>query len=411
MLPVRSRLSGLTAGLPRAYWLLWIGTVINRLGGFVSPFLSLYLTSERGISISQAGMMVSLLGAGSFASQLVGGELTDRLGRRPVLLMSLLVTPLITIALGLVRDLPFIAAATLLMGFFTDLSRPAVSAAVADLVAPEERVRAFGYIYWAINLGAALAPLIAGFLARAHYLLLFVGDGVTTLIYGFIVLWRFRESQPAAAVHAARVPLSTRFHQIGREPLLLLFTFVTLGFGTIYMQGYVTLPLDMVRHGLGPEAYGIAIAANGILIVLTTIQLSRLVGRWPRFTAVALAAVLLGAGFGMNALAASLPFYVIGVMVWTLGEIIGAAIWPTIIADLAPVELRGLYQGIFGSVWGLSLFVGPILGSWVFERYSPDTLWIGCAALGVVLAIAYLSLAPAAGRRLTRQPGGASSSQ
>ena len=168
MIHLRSRLASVAADLPPSYWYLWLGTVINRLGGFVVPFLTLYLTSQRGISVSQAGLMVSLFGAGSFASQLVGGELADRLGRRPVLLMSPLVTPALTLALGLGRGLAFIAACTLILGLFADLYRPAVNAAVADLVPASDRTRAFGYLYWAINLGAALAPIVAGFMAHIN---------------------------------------------------------------------------------------------------------------------------------------------------------------------------------------------------------------------------------------------------
>lgn len=52
-------------GLPGTYWFLWAGTVVNRLGGFVVPFLTLYLTGQRGISVAQAALMVSLFGAGS----------------------------------------------------------------------------------------------------------------------------------------------------------------------------------------------------------------------------------------------------------------------------------------------------------------------------------------------------------
>ena len=257
-------------------------------------------------------------------------------------------------------------------------------------------------MYWAINLGAALAPIIAGFMAHVSYLLLFVGDAITTLLFGLLVLWRVRETQPVEVVHAARVPLSARLQQVGKEPLLLAFAFLTLIFGVIYMQGIVTLPLDMQNHGLGPADYGLASSANGILIVLVTIQLSRLIVKWPPFSAMAWAALLLGAGFGMNAWATNLPWYVGGVLVWTFGEIIGAAVGPTIIANLAPTELRGLYQGVYGSAFGLSFFIGPLLGSWIFEQYSPDALWLGCAILGAVLALAYWSLSGAARRRLAR---------
>src|SRR6266542_1460163 len=102
-------LSSLIEGLPPTYWLIWIGTLINRLGGFVIPFLTLYLTAKRAIPISQAAVMVSFFGAGSFIAQLSGGELTDRLGRRPVMLMSFFITPIFMIALGLARDIALIS--------------------------------------------------------------------------------------------------------------------------------------------------------------------------------------------------------------------------------------------------------------------------------------------------------------
>ncbi len=101
--------------------------------------------------------MVSLFGAGSFLSQLVGGELTDRLGRRPVMLLSFLVTPIFMLATRLRATFPPHRALHLHRRFFTDLYRPAVGAAIADLVPAESRTRAYGYNYWAINLGAAVA--------------------------------------------------------------------------------------------------------------------------------------------------------------------------------------------------------------------------------------------------------------
>ena len=379
--------------LPRTYWYLFLGTFINRLGAFVLPFLTLYLTGERGVSPSHAALVVSCFGAGSFISQLTGGELTDRLGRRPVMLISFLAAPVAMLTLGFLRDLALIAACTVLLGFLTDLYRPAVNAAVSDLVPPENRTRAFGYLYWAINLGFAIAPVLAGFLAGRNYLYLFLGDALTTFLFGLIVLFAVPETRPAEAERATHATLRERAGQLGRAPILLLFAFLTLFFGVIYMQGYIALPLDMISHGLGPEHYGAAIAVNGILIVLVGIPISNLAGKWPRFPSVAAAAFLIGLGFGVTAFANTLPFFMFSIAVWTIGEILGSAVAPTIVADLSPIEFRGLFQGVFGAAWGLSFFLGPLLGGWVYERFGSSTLWGGCFALGCLLTLAYLGLA------------------
>jgi len=393
-------LLSLVEGLPPAYWLIWTGTLINRLGGFVVPFLTLYLTARREMPVSSAALVVSLFGAGSFLAQLTGGELTDRLGRRPVMLMSFFITPIFMITLGLARDISLIAICTFIVGFFTDLYRPAVGAAIADLVAAELRTRAYGYNYWAINLGAAVAPLLAGLLAGYNYLILFIADALTTAIFGLIVLFGIRETRPAEAHHSSRLPLPERISQLKRAPILLIFSFLTLFFGIVYTQGYVGLPLDMQAHGLGPQSYGAAIAVNGFLIILVTIPISNMAARWPRFETVAVSAVLLGLGFGFTALANNMPLFVLSVAIWTLGEIAATSVSPTIIADLSPIELRGLYQGIFGAAWGLSYFLGPLAGGWMYEHWGSTALWVACLTIGLVLAFCYLALSAPARRQI-----------
>lgn len=393
-------LASLTQGLPPTYWLLWSGTLINRLGGFVIPFLTLYLTNQRGISVSQAAFMVSLFGAGSFLSQLVGGELTDRLGRRPVMLLSFLVTPIFMISLGLANDVALIALLTFIVGFFTDLYRPAVGAAIADLVPPESRTRAYGYNYWAINLGAAVAPLLAGLVAGYSYLILFAADALTTLAFGLIVLFGIRETRPAEAHHTSHASFTERVSQLKREPILLIFSLLAFFFGMVYMQSYVTLPLDMQANGLGPENYGTTIAVNGILIILVTIPISNMAVKWHRFRTIALSAIFLGLGFGFTALADNLILFMLSVAIWTVGEIAATSVAPAIIADLSPVELRGVYQGIFGAAWGLSFFLGPLAGGWTYQHLGSDALWLVCLAIGIVLAFCYLALGAPAKRRM-----------
>ena len=385
-------IASLTEGLPPTYWLIWTGTLINRLGGFVIPFLTLYLTVQRQIPVSQAALMVSLFGAGSFIAQLTGGELTDRLGRRPVMLMSFFITPIFMVSLGFAENLIIISASTFLVGFFTDLYRPAVGAAIADLVQPEARTRAYGYNYWAINLGAAVAPLLAGLIAEYNYLTLFIADAVTTSVFGFIVLFGIRETRPPEAKQTSSTSISERMEQLKRAPILLWFSFLVLFFGIIYMQGNVTLPLDMQSNGLGPKQYGTAIALNGLLIILVTIPVSNMAANWPRFETIAVSTLLLGLGFGFTALASTLPFYMISVAIWTLGEIAGTAVGPAIIADLSPPDLRGLYQGVFGSAFGLSFFFGPLVGGWVYENLGKNSLWLACLVLGVIVSIGFILL-------------------
>lgn len=400
----RARLSLDRRELPPAFWFLWFGTIINRLGGFAVPFLMLYMTASLGITAGTAALVVSTLGAGSFVAQLTGGELSDRLGRRPVMLLSFFVSPLAMLGLGLAREPLLLALGALVLGFFMDLYRPAMSAAVIDLVPEDRRTRAFGYVYWAINLGAALAPIAAGFLANVDYFLLFAGDALTTAIFGLVVLARVPETQSREVSVAARMRMSARVGVALRDSLLLAFVLLSLLVGVIYSQGQVTLPLEMAARGLPPSDYGLALAVNGGLIVLVTISVSRMAEGWPRYGAMAVSTVLLGVGFGLTGLADTLPFFALSVAIWTVAEVIGAAVAPVIVAEMSPPSMRGLYQGIWGSSWGLAFFVGPALGGFVYENLGSASLWGGAFALGLVVGLGYLGLSIATSRRARPAP-------
>jgi MFS family permease len=141
---------------------------------------------------------------------------------------------------------------------------------------------------------------------------------------------------------------------------------------------------------------------NGFLIILATIPVSNKARQWPRFETVAVSAILLGLGFGFTALATTLPLFALSVAIWTLGEIAATSVAPAIIADLSPVDLRGLYQGIFGAAWGLAFFTGPLAGGWIYENLGSDTLWAVCLILGILLAFCYYALRAPAKRHRAR---------
>ena len=222
---------------------------------------------------------------------------------------------------------------------------------------------------------------------------------VQSLAYGLFALWPtptgFTLSALLFGITAWSIPAvmaAACGDVLGPRLAPAALGFITLFFGMVYTQGYVVLPLDMASHGLNPAQYGLAIAVNGFLIILTTIPVSNMAARWPRFPTMALAAVFLGLGFGFTALASTLPLFVLSVAIWTLGEIAGTSVAPTVIADLSPIELRGLYQGIFGASWGLAFFIGPLLGGWVYQHMGAQALWLGCLVIGLGLSLAYLAL-------------------
>ena len=180
------------SGFPLGFWWLWTSTLVNRLGTFVYPFLTLYLTIDRGYFAATAGLVLSVYGCGGVVGALVGGTLTDRAGRRTTMAGAQLVTALATGAMGFTTQPATITAMAFAVGAAASASRPAVAAMMADLVAPEDRTRAFSVNYWAINIGFGLSAAVAGFIAREGYVWLFVGDAVTTLLCG-AVMW-FRRS-------------------------------------------------------------------------------------------------------------------------------------------------------------------------------------------------------------------------
>ncbi|HEU4674582.1 MAG TPA: MFS transporter, partial [Motilibacteraceae bacterium] len=260
-------------GLPPVYWWLWTGTLVNRIGAFVVPFLAIYLTGGLHRSVSYAGLVLALLGLGGTAASLAGGVLADRIGRRPTLLGAQLGTAVSLVGLGLVHGDVEVAGWALLYGFFSNATRPAFSATMTDVVAPEDRVRAFSLNYWAINLGFAIAPVLAGFLAQVSYLLLFLGDALTTLVLAAIVFLRVPETHPhlhrSADAPAAAQPAGS-FLDAVRDPVFMAFTGLAFLLALVFMQHLSTLPVAMAADGLTPAQYGTAVAVNGLLIVLLT---------------------------------------------------------------------------------------------------------------------------------------------
>lgn len=374
-------------GLPRTFWYLWTGALINRLGGFVYTFLALYLTQARHFTVAHAGLVVALYGAGSFASAPVGGYLADHIGRRRTMLTSFALGAAAMLQLGFARAPWHITLAAPLLGFCNDLFRPAQQATIADLVPPEDRTRAYGYVYWAVNLGFAAAAMIAGFMAQRNFMLLFVGDAATTLLFGLIVYLRVPETHPERHIVTRERPDPTAPLRDRAFMAFVIAQFLVMLVGS---QGNSTLPVDMRDHGVQPVTYGWLLAINGIMIVLLQPTAIRVVLRYRRSRVLALAALLQGVGFGLTGAGHTTAWYALTVVVWTVAELLYSPVSPAVVADAAPTRLRGVYQGTYSMAWGASTCLAPALGSLVLGRFGSVTLWSSC--FGVCLLAVGLHL-------------------
>jgi MFS family permease len=395
---LRRALAPTVSGLPTAFWWLWAGTLVNRVGAFVLPFLAFYLTDELDLTPAFVGLVLGTFGFGSIVATLAGGALADRFGRRPVLLYSQVSTAVTLVALGLTTTPAGVLMLCGLLGLTSNTARPAFSAMMTDIVAAEDRVRAFSLNYWAINLGFAIAPVLGGLLARSGYLSLFLVDAATTLLFAVLVFLRVPESHPTLG--APRSSTAGSMVDVLRDRVFLSFVLLTFGFAVVFMQHMSTLPVQMDDDGLSPAQYGTLIALNGALIVLVTVPLTRWLQRHSHAHVLAVSCVFVGLGFGATMWASTPAQYAATIVVWTVGEVIGAAVGPVVVADLSPAAMRGRYQGVFGFSFAAASLIAPLLGGAVYDRLGGPVLWTGCAVLAFLTAAGHLAVAPARARRL-----------
>lgn len=388
---------GSVSGLSRTFWFIWAGALINRLGSFVMPMLAVYLTKERHLTLVEAGSVVSLFGLGGLASVQLGGALADRLGRRATMLVSLTTSAASMLSLGFAATAPQLMGAAFALGFTSSIYSPASQAMLADVVPPADRQRAYGLLYWAINLGFGIAAVLGGQLAKWSFTGLFVIDAASTLVAAFVIWRNVPETRPAPHACAAdEGTFLTPFFDLAFLPYLFVHLLLVL----VFFQFQVALPADMQSKGLDSGDLGFVMALNGVLIVTLQPYLTRKTAGWRRSRSLALASLCVGFGFGVNALAGGLPMFLASVAIWTMGEVLMAPANASIVADLSPAHMRGRYQGAFSVIWALGVSLGPWLSGKIITATSARTLWLGCVGVGTIAAAGHLLLGPARLRRL-----------
>jgi MFS family permease len=395
--PLTRRFQAAAGGLPPVYWTIWTGMLVNRLASFVITFLALYLVRERGFDADEAGRLVALYGVGLLLAGPLGGAMADRLGRRLTMLAGLTAGGACVAAIGFVRAPAWLAGLAFLSALLGDIYRPAASAAVADVVAPADRARAFGLIYWAVNLGWAVSLSVAGFVAERSMLALFLADAATSFAFAGIVWHRLHETRPAHHRHA---PVLEGLLRVFGDGPFVAFLAIHLVVLVVFTQFQLAAPLDYAAHGVGPLGFSLLMGLNGLVVVVLQPLVSPSLKDHDGGRLLALSALLIGLGYGMNYFAGSVPAYLVGALLYSTGEVIGFPTATSIVADLAPPELRGRYQGAFSMAWGLSFTLSPLVGGEVLHRLGGRSLWLGCLGASLLMAALHLLAGPSRRRRV-----------
>jgi MFS family permease len=386
---------------PRPVRVLIFGTLVNKLGTFILPYLALVLLRDFHLAEGDAARLLFAYGAGSLVSILVGGVLSDRLGRRRTLLLSLFGSGVLAVAMGSVPSARLFVPLLLAFGFIGDLYRPAASAVIGDLLPSSERASGFAGLRMAVNLGWAAGTALGGVFADWNWRLLFLGDGLTTLAYGLIVYAAIPDTRPGLVLPgAAAAPVETSLpgapsaHEPtavaggpgasalapARGPLTDGVYLQMLGaaflFTLIFCSNLSVFPLTVTRGaGYPAKVYGALAAVNGVLIALFEISIVAQLKRFRRLRLAALGNLLCAAGFGMLGLVMHWAWFLVAVLVFTAGEILASPQSMSFVADWAPPAARGRYLSFYQAMWSIAFALNPVLALPLHAALGERAFW------------------------------------
>jgi MFS family permease len=385
--------------LDRRIWLIALARTINTMGfSLVMPFIAMHLVEDRGATGAAYGLIYLLSGLFAAAGQGIAGELSDRVGRRAVMITGLTARALNMLALGvavsLVAPIWVIGSLVVLNGLLRAQFEPAAGAAVTELSPPHLRVAAFGLQRIGVNLGWAVGPALGGLLSTHSYGAMFFVAAPATLLAIFAVLPLGRDQRPIATAPKAQRRLSLA--QIGaalRENRVFASYLVLVLWGSVLtVQIFATLSVYASTHlGLDKADIGLLYTVNGVMVVLAQVPAVGLARRWGMRRSLVAGAILYAFGYTLFSRAAGFSYLAVGMAILTVGEVVFSPALSDTAATLGDPRRMGRAFGLFGLVQSLGLSLGPLVGGLAFDflRSRPQDLWVGLAAGMFLLGIAY----------------------
>ena len=390
---------------PRRFWIVVGVHFIDKIGGtIVFPFFALYITGKFHVGMTEAGILLGLLSLAGIVGSVVGGGLTDRLGRRKLILFGLVASALSSLTLGTVNQFVWLFPAAALVGLFSDVGGPAHAAMIADILPTEQRQEGFGILRVVGNMAWLVGPTVGGFVARSSFFALFVIDAAISCVVAILFYSLMPETKPVPHerhVEEGFVQTFRNYRLVLADKPFVAFLVAAVLMGMVYIQMYNSLSVYLRdNHGIAPQGYGVLLTSSAITVICFQFWTMRVIKRQPQFLMMALGTLFYLIGFGMFGVVSAYGLFVLAVVIITAGEMIVMPTSQTIAAGFARIDMRGRYMAVFSLTVSLPNAFGPLAAGIVLDNYRPNLLWYLSALLCAISASGFYALH----RKLGSQP-------
>ena len=392
-----SRISNIYYEYPSKFWMVVGVMFVDRVGGtMLFPFFSLYITQKFNVGMTQAGIILGFFSIFGMLGSMIGGALTDKFGRRSLILFGLVFSALSTLSLGLVNQFWMLFPPAVLTGLLSDVAGPAHQAMIADLLPEKQRAEGFGILRVVGNMAWILGPTLGGLIANQSYFYLFISDAVISCIVALLFYMLIPETKPEAQAGEEAQSILGAFAGYGKVLKDLAYVaFIVAGMFMLlaYQQMYSTLSVYLRdNHGVDPQGYGFLLTSSAITVILFQFWTTRRIKHRPPFLMMALGTLFYMVGFGLFGFVSAYWLFVFNIVIVTIGEMIIMPTSQALAANFAPEDMRGRYMAVFGLVWGIPSIFGPGLAGLILDNLNPNLLWYIAGILCAVAAFAYYVL-------------------
>lgn len=364
-------------------WLLAIGRLVDMTTLWMAmPFMAVFI-NRAGASASVTGLVLSLNPLAMLIGNLVGGQWSDRRGRRPVILFAMGFRVFVLLGLAFSTRVWQFAVFSFGNGLVNALFNPAYTAAIADSTDPRERLEAFSLSRVMANLGVGLGPLLGGAFGVGAQRYLFSAAAISSLAVGTAFFLRLKEPK-RSGVSAAGGLRSTL--ENWRTVLTDRTLFIFIAGGMLSQMAYTQISSSLSIYLSNTIAdfehvYSFIWTLNGALVVLLQLPVTAVFRRHRMVVPAVLGPAIFAAGYLLFAIAGSAFQVHTAAAIWTVGEVVLAVPQTTFATDIAPPDLRARYVGAAALDRALGGIVAPILGTFVLQAYGGRTVMFGAAGL------------------------------